>query len=252
MSPNVGNFVHDLVEMAKAVEVLPKIEAELEDTKHLLNDAEQRVQSRELHLIDLNKKIEELTAKLQSAEASRDDAEYRFLEIDEKFTKIRSLVGEIQGNADQIATQAAPEQPKEEPKAEETQSQDQDNTIYAPAPSWATPTPQNEYPTEASTNTPQASEVAPPDPTASSTAGDGHSPSTADTPTNVQSIGNASTQENSFRRDNAHVRHRRSLISIGVTKIILDMLSSVTGSPVAVQNMTTTIVPVVHVKAFYN
>jgi hypothetical protein len=204
MSPNVGNFVHDLVEMAKAVEVLPKIEAELEDTKHQLNDAQSQVQARELRLIELNKKIEELTAKLQSAEASRDDAEYRFLEIDEKFTKIRSLVGEIQGNADQIATQAAPEQPKEEPKAEETQYQEQDIPIFEPAPSWATVAPQNEYPTEASTSTPQASEVAPPDPTANSTAGDGHSPSTADTPTNVQPIDAASTHNDSFRSDNDH------------------------------------------------
>lgn len=88
MSPNVGNFVHDLVEMAKAMETLPQVEAERDRLNASLNETLVVVQNRELSIIELKAQIETLQARVRETEASRDDAELRFLEADEQHAKL--------------------------------------------------------------------------------------------------------------------------------------------------------------------
>src|SRR5882724_9452646 len=88
MSPAVGNFVQDLVEMAKATETLPIVQHENETLKADLSHAQDTIAARETAIISYKQQIEDLHAKVRQAEVARDDAEYRFLELDEKSHKI--------------------------------------------------------------------------------------------------------------------------------------------------------------------
>ena len=74
---SVGNFVHDLVEMAKATERLPMIEAENERLQTMVEDYAKRIQTLELRLIDRATEIDNLHETIRAAEVSRDDAELR-------------------------------------------------------------------------------------------------------------------------------------------------------------------------------
>lgn len=88
MSPQVDNFVHSLVEMAKAQEILPSVEAERDELKGKLNAALDTVQDRELHIIALKSDIESLNNKVRSLEVERDDASFRVLEVEERTEKL--------------------------------------------------------------------------------------------------------------------------------------------------------------------
>ncbi len=99
MSPHVGNFVQDLVEMAKATEQLPVIQAELDAAKRDNDSLHATVQSREEAIVRYKAEIEELQSKVRNAEVARDDAELRFLELDEKASKVLAHVASIQAAA---------------------------------------------------------------------------------------------------------------------------------------------------------
>jgi hypothetical protein len=92
MSPNVGNFVHDLVEMAKAMEELPHVQAALTESEREANRLAQSVQAREESILRLKAEIDALHAKVRSTEAERDDAELRFLESDERTHKALEFI----------------------------------------------------------------------------------------------------------------------------------------------------------------
>ncbi len=99
MSPSVGNFVHDLVEMAKAMEELPQVKAQVD---HLLKANEtqlETIQRLELRLIDRSNEIETLNSKVREAEQGRDAAETMFLETDDKLSAFRSLVNSFASDA---------------------------------------------------------------------------------------------------------------------------------------------------------
>src|SRR6266849_2950976 len=68
MSPAVGNFVHDLVEMAKAMDTLPQVEAENASLKTAIGEAQQQVQDREIAIFGYKEEIEVLNAKVRSLE----------------------------------------------------------------------------------------------------------------------------------------------------------------------------------------
>lgn len=94
MSPHVGNFVQDLVEMAKAMDELPKVQEALTNTQGELKSTYDIIQRIELKLIDRNSEIDTLKAKIRELEVSRDDAEFRFLECDDvKGSLVRTLEG---------------------------------------------------------------------------------------------------------------------------------------------------------------
>lgn len=86
MSPNVGNFVHDLVEMAKAMEELPQVQAKLAHAETMMSNQAVVIMAREESILKLKAEIEALNAKVHSAEVARDDAELRFLEADDRAT----------------------------------------------------------------------------------------------------------------------------------------------------------------------
>lgn len=119
MSPNVGNFVHDLVEMAKAMEELPKVQDALNDANGRADALAETVAQRELSILSLKAEIENLNHRLNTAEVARDDAEYRFLELDEKAAGAVNLVRAMQATLGQVTEKLDPPKPQPpEPKVE--------------------------------------------------------------------------------------------------------------------------------------
>jgi predicted nucleic acid-binding Zn-ribbon protein len=126
MSPNVGNFVHDLVEMAKAMETLPTVQADLSNARGEIDRLQSQVQRLELRLIDRATEIDGLNAKVREAEKARDDAETMFLETDERLSAFRHLVSGFSSNAANLLRAQEPivEQPPQAvPSSEQGQSE---------------------------------------------------------------------------------------------------------------------------------
>lgn len=88
MSPHVGNFVQDLVEMAKATERLPGLEAELAKAHDDIETYAKQVQAREMHIIELKAEIDAKNEVIRSLEVAKDQAETMFLELDEKTNQV--------------------------------------------------------------------------------------------------------------------------------------------------------------------
>lgn len=113
MSPAVGNFVHDLVEMAKAMETLPQIEEMARQLQAKLDEAQRHNAGLEENIIGYKGQIEALQAKNHELEVARDDAEYRFLELDEKAHKVVGNMEAIEALVKAARDQLSP--PKPEP-----------------------------------------------------------------------------------------------------------------------------------------
>lgn len=100
MSPNnPGNFVNDLVEMAKAFEALPKALADLEDANNKVEDLHDVIQRLELKLVDRNSEIESLNSRIRTLEVDRDHAETMFLEADDRTSRALDFIKATFGNA---------------------------------------------------------------------------------------------------------------------------------------------------------
>lgn len=117
MSPHtVSNFVTDLVEMARAVEELPKVQHELEINQGRIATLEESLMSRELRIIELKSEIETHLSTIRTLEVSRDDAEMRFLELEETSNMVRRVLNDIsssaQNQARQITTVLEPKKPE--------------------------------------------------------------------------------------------------------------------------------------------
>jgi hypothetical protein len=183
MSPTTDNFIHSLVEMSKAFEELPSVKSELEQAKHENDSYLNMVQQREESILRLKAELEASHEARRKVEAERDDAELRFLELDEKAAKAVDRVRQmavILGVVDETLSPPKPE-PVPEPKAI-------DNPMYGDpqqgqsepdptAPMIETSPSTSAHSAETSTDhvgtSSEGQRVA--DPTASSTAGDGHS-----------------------------------------------------------------------------
>lgn len=112
MSPHAMNtFVSDLVEMAKAVEELPQVKAELEAARHDLNTAADRIQQLELRIIDYKNKIDDQVALTRKVEADRDEAERLFLEETDRTSAFKSFVEGLFGTAGNLLRAQAPTAP---------------------------------------------------------------------------------------------------------------------------------------------
>src|SRR6266403_2021790 len=94
MSPAVGNFVQDLVEMAKATETLPIVQHENETLKADLSRAQDTIAARETAIISYKQQIEDLHAKVRSLEVERADASFHVLEAEDKAPTPQSGLGE--------------------------------------------------------------------------------------------------------------------------------------------------------------
>lgn len=87
MSPNVGNFVHDLVEMAKAMETLPQVQAELNEVQQRTSLLHDQIDNIKADLEQSRNYAASLEQKVRSLEVERDDASFRVLETDETIQK---------------------------------------------------------------------------------------------------------------------------------------------------------------------
>ena len=110
MSPHAANsLVHDLVEMAKAMETLPQVRQELGDANIAIERLAKQVQSLELRLIDRANEIDSLNTQVRKAEAERDSAESMFLETDDKLLAFRRLVSAFSTDAATLLRAQEPE-----------------------------------------------------------------------------------------------------------------------------------------------
>lgn len=133
MSPHVGNFVQDLVEMAKAVETVPILQGELETTKQKLDEAERHNQGLEQNIISYKSQIEDLQSKVRSLEVERDDASFRVLESEDLAHKALSFAKQAESAAAAVMSLLDPPKPEPElqPQAVPVPTQDEKNTAQA-------------------------------------------------------------------------------------------------------------------------
>lgn len=122
MSPNVSSFVGDLVEMAKAFEELPNVQAALAESEFHRESLSVAVQKREESILSLKAEIEKLNEKVRTTEVERDDAEMRFLELEEKAGKVDAIMHSILSDADRVVTMLFPPKPEPLPALTEGQS----------------------------------------------------------------------------------------------------------------------------------
>lgn len=116
MSPHVGNFVQDLVEMAKAVEQVPILQAELNETVKGLENALSHNQGLESNIIGYKAQIEDLQAKVRSLEVERDDASFRVLEAEDITASVLNSAKVAQAGLDAIIAKLDPPKPQPEPE----------------------------------------------------------------------------------------------------------------------------------------
>ena len=82
MSPHaVNSLVTDLVQMAKAMEELPRVQADLAAAEELLRDCRDTIDYRGTEITSLRSQIISMTTRIKQAEANRDDAELRFRQL---------------------------------------------------------------------------------------------------------------------------------------------------------------------------
>ena len=135
MSPTVNNFVHDLVAMAKAMEDLPVVTQQLEDTQADLELSRQKVQSREVHILNLKQELEAAQATIRSLEVARDDAELRFLEADDRTMRAVEFIKAQFGAAGSLIQALEPPKPMPEPVPEVVHSISEVQSAVDPTPS---------------------------------------------------------------------------------------------------------------------
>ena len=174
MSPTTDNFIHSLVEMSKAFEELPQVRHELEVVQGANFTLHESLTAREESILKLKAELEQAYEARRKVEAERDDAELRFLELDEKAHKALAALGNIMANVNDATRDLTP--PKPEPVPEPTVEPVQQVQSATD--------PISDHPAPIGTGTePVASssegQRAPLDPTANSTVGDGHSSETA-------------------------------------------------------------------------
>lgn len=121
MSPHVENFVHSLVEMAKAMETLPTVQHELAEAHKIIEHQRETIQRVELKLLDRAAEISNLQASIRNLEVSRDDAELRFLEADDIASTLknalRDVMAKIDGTLKAVEPVLPPTEVIEEPQA---------------------------------------------------------------------------------------------------------------------------------------
>jgi hypothetical protein len=117
MSPHsVNNFVTDLVQMAQAVEELPKVQAALDDARHVLSEMDKQVEGLRADLQQAKDYAATLEQKVRDTEVAKDQAETMFLEADERTSRALDFIKATFGNAGTLIQALEP--PKPESKVE--------------------------------------------------------------------------------------------------------------------------------------
>ena len=84
----VTGFVSDLMAMAKAMEELPAVREELARANDTLAERGQTIHHREAEIHSLREQITAMSTRIASAEVARDDAELRFLDLEERASAV--------------------------------------------------------------------------------------------------------------------------------------------------------------------
>jgi hypothetical protein len=116
MSPHVNDLASSFVQMAKAYEDLPGVQQELANALKANADLLDVVQQKELRIIDLKNSLDEKLATIRSLEVARDDAEFRFLEADERTARALDFVKTTFGTAGSLIQALEPAKPEPTPE----------------------------------------------------------------------------------------------------------------------------------------
>jgi hypothetical protein len=159
MSPHAANsLVHDLVQMAQAMERLPEVQAELQWAKDEINHLLDRIQHLELKLLDRHNENEELQRKLRDEEAKRSDAETMFLECDDAKSTLESTLESLRKDIEGVLLAVTP--PKAPVVARDTYQGVKGDQGEVSVPS--DPTPLTAATADPSTNVPSTTESSAP------------------------------------------------------------------------------------------
>lgn len=122
MSPSTDNFIHSLVEMSRAFEELPKVQASLDRMCQQAVIDGNSIAEREATILRLKAEIDELHAKVREAEVAKDAAETMFLEADDRTSRALDFIKATFGNAGSLIQALEPPRAElavgAEPKAE--------------------------------------------------------------------------------------------------------------------------------------
>jgi len=130
MSPSVGNFVRDLVEMAQATERVPQLEEEIASMRKALSEALDHNAGLEVNIISYKQQIDDLQAKVRSLEVERDDASFRVMEAEDVATSTLLKAKDAQVILNDLITKLEPPKPVLEPQALPSETVDQPS-IYS-------------------------------------------------------------------------------------------------------------------------
>lgn len=125
MSPGMNNFFEEMLEAAKAREALPHVQAELEQAQDMIQKQGSVIAAREQSILSLKAEVERLNEAVRQAEVSRDDAELRFLELDEKAGATIRALDSIIFAASATRDSLAPPAPTPVPTPVAVQSEEQ-------------------------------------------------------------------------------------------------------------------------------
>jgi hypothetical protein len=135
---NIGSLVGDLVAMAKAFEELPQVKADLEAERGKSLQQLAHSQALEESIIRYKAEIDQLNQKVRKTEVERDDAEMRFLELDEKAHKVLDLAGTMQAALEKVRAEMAPPIPAPPAEVEAKAEQGQGEALPTPSQSETT------------------------------------------------------------------------------------------------------------------
>jgi hypothetical protein len=93
MSNDINVFLQSMVEAKAALDQMPGLKAEIEQLRRQNHIQGDTIANRELHIHSLKKDVTDLTQKLRSVEAERDDAGFRALEEQDK---VQNLLSHLQ------------------------------------------------------------------------------------------------------------------------------------------------------------
>lgn len=94
----VTDFAASLVEMAKAHEMVPRLQEQIESYERRHVEDGDTIARLQIRIMDLKAAQDELTAKLRSVEVERDDASFRLLEAEDRVATIRDFLRSAQEN----------------------------------------------------------------------------------------------------------------------------------------------------------
>lgn len=113
MSPAMQNFFHEFAAAAQALEDLPKAQERVKELEADREEYRQSVTRLESRIIELKNELDAANTAKRAAEAARDEASFRLLEVEDAFGKVASMVGSALGAVDGVNKILNPPKPVE-------------------------------------------------------------------------------------------------------------------------------------------